>query len=241
MSFLTAAPIDLTALHAAVYAPDRGGVAAFVGLVRDHHQGRAVLRLDYSAYGPMAEAECARIVAETEARWRVAIALQHRVGALAIGDAATRFQSLSSGVVDVIAVGTPHDLLLRQKGFSTLAGPPEVGLPGACVFTPERYLRENPQTVRKVLKALLRAHQYIFENRQETIQTLLRWLPQTPEVASHSYDFELKTMTHDGLMTDSELDALMVRLGEKKRPLDEVRDFSLARQAMKELGVNSKE
>jgi len=163
------------------------------------------------------------------------------VQVLAIGDAATRFQSLSSGVVDVIAVGTPHDLLLRQKGFSTLAGPPEVGLPGACVFTPERYLRENPQTVRKVLKALLRAHQYIFENRQETIQTLLRWLPQTPEVASHSYDFELKTMTHDGLMTDSELDALMVRLGEKKRPLDEVRDFSLARQAMKELGVNSKE
>ncbi|MGZ9257819.1 MAG: ABC transporter substrate-binding protein, partial [Candidatus Binatia bacterium] len=29
---------------------------------------------------------------------------------LAVGDAATRFQSLSSGVVDVIAVGTPHDL-----------------------------------------------------------------------------------------------------------------------------------
>ncbi len=163
------------------------------------------------------------------------------VQVLAVGDAATRFQSLSSGVVDVIAVGTPHDLLLRQKGFSVLAGPPEIGLPGACVFTPERYLRENPQTVRKVLKALLRAHQYIFENRQETIQTLLRWLPQTPEVAGHSYDFELKTMTQDGLMTDSELDALMVRLGEKKRPLDEVRDFSLARQAGRELGVNSKE
>jgi len=86
--FLTDLPIDLGRLHAAVQAPDRGGVAAFVGLVRDHHQGRAVLRLDYSAYGPMAEAECGRIVAEAEARWAVAVALQHRVGALAIGDAA---------------------------------------------------------------------------------------------------------------------------------------------------------
>ena len=47
-----------------------------------------MLRLDYSAYGPMAEAECARIVAEAEARWPVAVALQHRIGALAIGDAA---------------------------------------------------------------------------------------------------------------------------------------------------------
>jgi molybdopterin synthase catalytic subunit len=86
--FLTDSPIDFGSLHAAVQAPDRGGVAAFVGLVRDHHQGRAVLRLDYSAYGPMAEAECARIVAEAEARWRVAVALRHRIGSLAIGEAA---------------------------------------------------------------------------------------------------------------------------------------------------------
>jgi NitT/TauT family transport system substrate-binding protein len=154
---------------------------------------------------------------------------------LSVGDAATRFQSLSSGAVDVIAVGTPHDLMLRQKGFSTLAGPPEVGLPGACVFTPERYLRENPLTVRKALKALLRAQQFILENRQETIQALLQWLPQSPEVAAHSYDYELKGLSRDGLMTDAELEAVMVKLGDKKRPIDEVRDFSLTRQAMKEL------
>jgi NitT/TauT family transport system substrate-binding protein len=160
---------------------------------------------------------------------------------LAIGDAATRFQALSSGAVDVIAVGTPHDLMLRQKGFSTLAGPPEVGLPGACVFTAERYLRDNPLTVKKVLKALLRAQQFILENRQETIQALLQWLPQTPEVAAHSYDYELKGLSRDGLMSDAELEALMVKLGDKKRPIDDVRDFSLARQAMKELGANSKE
>ena len=154
---------------------------------------------------------------------------------LSVGDAATRFQALSSGAVDVIAVSTPHDLMLRQKGFSTLAGPPEIGLPGACVFTPERYLRENPLTVRKALKALLRAQQFILENRQETIQALLQWLPQSPEVAAHSYDYELKGLSRDGLMTDAELEAVMVKLGDKKRPLDEVRDFSLARQAMKEL------
>jgi len=154
---------------------------------------------------------------------------------LAVGDAATRFQALSSGAVDVIAVSTPHDLMLRQKGFATLAGPPEVGLPGACVFTPERYLRENPLTVRKALKALLRAQQFILENRHETIQALLQWLPQSPEVAAHSYDYELKGLSRDGLMTDAELEAVMVKLGDKKRPIDEVRDFSLARQAMKEL------
>ena len=96
MPFLTDYPIDLTALHAAVQAPGRGAVAAFLGLVRDHHQGRAVLRLDYSAYGPMAEAECARIVAEAETRWQVAVALQHRIGALTIGDAAVAVVAASA-------------------------------------------------------------------------------------------------------------------------------------------------
>jgi len=36
-------------------------------------------------------------------------------------------------------------------------------------------------------------------------------------------------------MSDAELEAPMITLGDKKRPLDEVRDFSLARQALREL------
>jgi len=88
MGFLTDRPIDLVPLLASVEAPERGGIASFLGLVRDHHEGRRVLRLDYSAYGPMAEAECGRIVAEAETRWRVAVALRHRIGTLQIGDVA---------------------------------------------------------------------------------------------------------------------------------------------------------
>ena len=86
--FLSSAALDPGALIASVESPERGAVASFLGLVRDHHGGRAVRRLEYSAYAPMAEAECARIVAEAEARWPVRIALAHRIGALEIGDAA---------------------------------------------------------------------------------------------------------------------------------------------------------
>ncbi|HET6345406.1 MAG TPA: molybdenum cofactor biosynthesis protein MoaE [Myxococcota bacterium] len=96
MTFLTQDPIDLAPLVAAVQSPARGGVATFLGLVRDHHEGRAVRGLDYSAYGPMAEAECSRIVAEAEERWRVAVALRHRVGSLAIGDAAVAVAAASA-------------------------------------------------------------------------------------------------------------------------------------------------
>jgi molybdopterin synthase catalytic subunit len=88
MAYLTPSPIDLAVLLARIESPAHGGVAAFLGQVRDHHDGRTVRRLEYSAYGPMAEEECARIVAEAETRWPVRVALAHRVGALAIGDTA---------------------------------------------------------------------------------------------------------------------------------------------------------
>lgn len=88
MAFLTRAPLDLGSLVSRVSAPARGGIACFLGIVRDHHQGRAVTSLEYSAYDAMAEAECARIVAEARARWQADIALEHRLGHLDVGDAA---------------------------------------------------------------------------------------------------------------------------------------------------------
>jgi len=88
MAFLSATPIDLAALIAAVESPVHGGIASFLGQVRNHHDGRTVTRLEYSAYESMAEEECANIVAEAEGRWPVRVALQHRVGALEIGDVA---------------------------------------------------------------------------------------------------------------------------------------------------------
>lgn len=86
--YLTESPLHLGELLASVQSPERGGVACFLGTVRNHHGGREVLRLEYSAYGPMVEAECARIVAEAESRWPVAVALRHRIGRLEIGEAA---------------------------------------------------------------------------------------------------------------------------------------------------------
>lgn len=89
MAILTEAPIRLDPLIDRVRAPDRGGIAIFLGLVRDHHQGKGVLGLDYSAYGPMAEAVTQEIIREVESREsRVAVAVQHRIGALTIGDTA---------------------------------------------------------------------------------------------------------------------------------------------------------
>ena len=95
---VTAAPLTLDAVVRAVDGPGAGAVATFLGLVRDHNQGRRVLWLDYEAYAPLAEKALARIVSEAEARWPGArLAIHHRTGRLEIGEASV-----------VIAVATAH-------------------------------------------------------------------------------------------------------------------------------------
>ena len=97
VTYLTNASLDLGRLVSRVSAPGRGGIACFLGVVRDHQGGRAVESLDYSAYEPMAEAECARILAEARGRWQAEVALEHRLGHLAVGEAAV-----------AIAAAAPH-------------------------------------------------------------------------------------------------------------------------------------
>jgi NitT/TauT family transport system substrate-binding protein len=154
---------------------------------------------------------------------------------VAIGNTALRAQALTTGLVQVVALSPPHDLLVQKQGFKVLAGPPEVGLPASGLFTSVRLLKENPTLIKNSLRALIRANRLIEQNRQETIRILSKWVPQSPEIAARSYDLELKNISKDGQMTDPEIENIIERLGDKKRPLDEVRDFSPLRQALKEL------
>ena len=84
---LTTRAIDVEALTREVAAEDRGAVSIFLGTVRNSNEGRAVNGIDYSAYDAMAVAEMNRIADEASERFRgVAIALEHRIGTLQVGD-----------------------------------------------------------------------------------------------------------------------------------------------------------
>jgi molybdopterin synthase catalytic subunit len=86
---LSDAAIDAEAEKRALAHPAAGGCLAFEGWVRNHNEAREVLRLDYQAYGPVAESEGEAILAEAIAKFDLRAALcVHRVGALAIGDMA---------------------------------------------------------------------------------------------------------------------------------------------------------
>jgi molybdopterin synthase catalytic subunit len=98
LPYLARGPIDPAALAAAVATPTDGAVASFVGIVRDNHGGREVLRLEYEAHEEMAEKRLAALIDDARGRWPLGqVAIQHRLGRLEIGEVSV-----------AIAVAAPH-------------------------------------------------------------------------------------------------------------------------------------
>ena len=90
-------PLSVDEVLSAVSDPAAGGIALFVGTVREQDHGRPVVRLGYTAH-PSAPAELRRIAEKIAAGFgATAVAAVHRVGDLEIGDVAV-----------VVAVACPH-------------------------------------------------------------------------------------------------------------------------------------
>jgi molybdopterin synthase catalytic subunit len=95
---ITTEPLSIDEAYTAVRRDDCGAVALFVGTVRDHHDGKKVTAISYSAFQEMAVKEFGAIAEEAMKRWKVgAVYIAHRTGALRIGDASV-----------VIAVSAAH-------------------------------------------------------------------------------------------------------------------------------------
>ena len=111
-------PLEPASVADAVSTEGCGAVATFVGLVRKHNAGREVLWLEYEAYAPLAEKSFERIAGEASERWpSVRLAVHHRIGRLAIGEASI-----------VIVAASPH----RAEAFA------------ACRYAIERVKQISP-------------------------------------------------------------------------------------------------
>lgn len=101
-------PLDVDRAVRSVEAPGFGAVVVFLGTVRNHHAGRAVEKLTYSAYRKMAADTLAKIVSDLEALG-TRVAIVHRLGEVPVGEASV-----------VIAVGSPHRALAYEASRTAL-------------------------------------------------------------------------------------------------------------------------
>lgn len=95
---LTTEKLDPNALLAEIGHERDGAQVLFLGVVRNHHQGRAVARIDYEAYEPMARKELQKIADEVAQEYGLdRVLVVHRFGRHEIGDASI-----------AVVIGSPH-------------------------------------------------------------------------------------------------------------------------------------
>ena len=87
-----------------VASDSAGGTTVFIGTVRNKTKGKAVVRLEFEAYPPMAISEMRKIAEQAKEKWNAEkICIHHRTGILDIGE-----------IPVIIAVATPH----RKAAFA---------------------------------------------------------------------------------------------------------------------------
>jgi NitT/TauT family transport system substrate-binding protein len=165
------------------------------------------------------------------------------VKAIALGDEAIRREALRKGVVEVSAISPPGPVQLAREGFRILGGPKEVkiGSPSSGLAVTDRTLKDRPDLVRKLSRALLRGLRVIHENAEVTKRIMARWLNQSPQIAADSYDLIVSSFSRDGEADETTLKAVIEARRksskvEKDVPLEQVVDFRLVREVRRELG-----
>lgn len=99
-------PLDVESAVREVGGAGMGGIAVFLGVVREFNAGRGVVAVEYHAYPAMAEKVMSRIGEALRQDFPgIRVAMLHRIGRLAVGETSL-----------VVAIGAPH----RREAFAAL-------------------------------------------------------------------------------------------------------------------------
>jgi ABC-type nitrate/sulfonate/bicarbonate transport system substrate-binding protein len=161
---------------------------------------------------------------------------------LQIGGGATRYTALESGSIHATMLVPPMNKVAREKGFNELLYFNEimqVPLSGLSVHVDK--IKESPQEIVKVIKALLISVDYIRTNKSEILEFLDKsWGIKNPAVRDGFYDDMLGRYTRTGIVSDETI-ANVVRFTQATRKTQEhisvtdITDWTFAEKANEEL------
>lgn len=161
---------------------------------------------------------------------------------VAAGSSSARIAQLQAGVVQAAFVTPPGNLRAEAAGFKSLLSVGELfAFPVNGIGLHEQKLRNQRNEVRKVTRALLRANRFILDDPKGAIKILAAWGRSKPEVAEEAYQFTAKNYSRNLLVSRATLQNVIESTHwnvetKKKVTVDDVFDFSLVREILKEMG-----
>lgn len=161
----------------------------------------------------------------------------------AVGDEGLRLQALVTGLVQASLLGSQGVIEGEKAGLKVIVAAADVieSLPFAGVTTTLAKLKENPQQIKRVLRAGLRGLRYVQDNKAGTVDVIQSWYRLEREIAASTYDLARKSFSANGEVNDKGIlfsmeFARTTGKFEKEISPSEIVDFNLLREVKKELG-----
>ena len=165
---------------------------------------------------------------------------------VATGGPETRIAAMKQGLIAGTILSVPTDSQAAKFGFHVLARAHEVlSYPEGGLVATTKKIKERPDETKRLIRAGIKANRYIRTEREETIQFLADWMKIDREFAMAAYDAVGKSFSEDGGVPENGLRFVIeenkkIAKVSREVALNDVSDFSLLRDAQKELGMRGK-
>jgi ABC-type nitrate/sulfonate/bicarbonate transport system substrate-binding protein len=168
---------------------------------------------------------------------------EKEIKAVSLPTDSARLAALKEGIVDAIVVAPPIDYQAKKLGFNVLVRAGDIfTFPYNGLGTNTKKIKERPDQIKRAIRALIKANNYIRKNREGTVRVLIDWAKTKPELAAASYDSAWEffspsaNIPEDGLRVV--IDGFRNSLGIARAiSISEIVDDRFLRDAQRELGV----
>src|SRR5919109_5473528 len=162
------------------------------------------------------------------------------------GSAAGRYAVLETGVVDASFLSVPENIIALEKGYNELIFAGDVvEFPQNGFGTSDKKIRENPDEVYRMVRAMLRGLQFVWDkNNQEAVTNILmkQWKIGDHKMAGEMARQVDRVLTKDAYVKPESVQVLVDLARESAKvtkpvSVAEVVDYSFLDKARKELGI----
>ena len=150
----------------------------------------------------------------------------------------TRIAAVLSGSIDSSMMDYGEAFRAKKAGLKLLVNAADLhSLLAGGLAANIRKLKEQPDQVRRMLKAMSQALRYMQENPEGTQQVMMNWLKLDREMAADIYQMAKDNYTKNGMVDEPTLNSLVTAMlaeaGIKNVNVSQLVDFSLLQQVLK--------
>jgi NitT/TauT family transport system substrate-binding protein len=149
-----------------------------------------------------------------------------------------RIPAILSGSIDSSMMDYGEAFRAKKAGLNMLVNAADLhGLLAGGLAVNIKKLKEQPDQVRRMLKATIQALKYIQDNPEGTQQVMMNWLKIDHEMAADIYQMAKNNYTKNGMVDESTLNSLVTAMlaeaGVKNVNVSQLVDFSLLQQVLR--------